>query len=277
MNIRVSLHILLTAISLCMALSVSGQRNVTPVESDDKKPKQPTLHYYDKHGKPLDEPVLFLADLDTVKKPTAAPVYPKIYSTSIGLNIWDMAMALAGQSYKGLDIWADLSLHNWIFPTAELGIGWANHRPKEGDYNYKGKPSFYAKVGVNYNFLYKSNPDYQFFLGVRLGVSHFGYEITDISIRSDYWQQDNRFSITDQSATALYGEALAGVKVKIWKNFSMGWTFRYHGMFKCTDGSMSTPAYIPGFGSKTGKISASFSLIYTIPLARGFKLPETAE
>ena len=42
---------------VCLVVSISAQqREITPVDIDDKKPKQPILHYYDKHGNPLKEP-----------------------------------------------------------------------------------------------------------------------------------------------------------------------------------------------------------------------------
>ena len=45
-------------------------RTVTPVDIDEKKPRT-VLHYYDKHGDPLAEPVMFIATLDTVTKAPA--------------------------------------------------------------------------------------------------------------------------------------------------------------------------------------------------------------
>ena len=74
----------------------------------------------------------------------------------------------------------------------------------------------------------------------------------------------------NQKAHALYGEVLGGVKVKIWKNISMGWDFRYRFKFKGSKGTNSDPWFIPGYGASSN-ISASFSLIYTIPLKRNKK------
>ncbi len=241
-----------------------GQKKITPVDNDPTKPRQPVLHYYDKHGEPLEEPVLFLADLDTVKSAGPKPVYPLLYSASIGFNFFDGIMKLAGQKHASFDVWAALSLHNWFEPVVELGIGYADNRPEDGNFHYKGKPSIYGKIGINYNFLYKSNPDYQAYLGLRGGYSAFRYDITDITINSSYWNQSNSFSILDQKAHALYGEVLGGIKVKIWKEISMGWSFRYRFKFKSTNGSNSTPWFIPGYGTNS-PLSASFSIIYTLP------------
>ena len=241
-----------------------AQKTITPVDTDPTKPEQPTLHYYDKHGEPLEEPVLFLSQLDTVTNVRPGPVYPLIYSSSIGFNFFDGVMMLAGQRHASFDLSGSLSLHNWFEPVVECGLGFANSHPDGSNFRYKNKPSFYAKIGINYNFLYKSNPDYQVYLGLRGGFSSFSYNIEDITINSDYWNQSNQFSLTNQKAVSLYGQVVAGLKVKIWKWFSMGWSVRYGFKFKTSNGSNSNPWFIPGYG--TGPLNATFSLIYTIPI-----------
>ncbi len=266
----ISISGLFVLVLLIVCAPVYGQKKITPVDNDKTKPRQPVLHYYDKHGNPLEEPVLFLADLDTVKTARPGPVYPLLESMSFGVNFFDAVMQLAGQKHASIDVWAELSLHNWIQPVVELGIGFADNRLEEGNFHYKGKPSLYAKIGANYNFLYKSNPDYQIHVGLRGGYSSFKYDITDITINSPYWDQSNSFSVMNQKAHALYGEVLGGVKVKIWKNISIGWDFRYRFKFKGSKGTNSDPWFIPGYGASSN-ISASFSLIYTIPLKRNKK------
>ncbi len=256
---------------------VAQQRDITPVDIDDKKPKQPTMHYFDRHGNPLDEPVLFLSELDTIKSEKKKIFeFPLLNAVSIGVNVWDPIMVAIGQKYGGIDLWADLSLHNTFFPIVEVGIGLANDKPENGNFRYKCQPSFYGKIGMNYNFFRKSNPDYQLYAGVRGGFSSFSYDITDITINSSYWQETNSFDILNQKTTAIYGEVVLGLKVKIWKAFSMGWSFRYHHLFKCEDTQNSSAWYIPGFGTRNSKLSATFSLVYTIPLAKTEKV-ETPE
>lgn len=254
------------ALALCLPFTLlsTAQKKITPVDNDPGKPPQPVLHYYDKHGNPLQEPVLFLAETDTVTGTQPGPVYPLLYSANVGFNFFDGVMSLFGQKHSSYDISASLSLHNWIEPVIEMGIGFANNHPESSNFRYKSKPSFYGKFGANYNFLYKSNPDYQIYLGLRFGYSSYRYEITDITINSDYWGQQNHFTISDQSAHAFYGQVVAGIKVKIWKMFSLGWSLRYGFKIKETSGSNSTPWFVPGYGTQT--LNATFSLIYTIPI-----------
>lgn len=257
--------LLLLLLTLSTLTLRAQERKITPVDVDDKKPEQPIWHHYDKHGNPLKEPVLFLAELDTVQKVRSGPVYPLLTSVSVGVNIFDAVMQAFGQRYASLDVWGNVSLHNWFFPTLEVGIGYGSTHPADGNFRYKAKPSMYLRVGADYNFLYKSTPKYQPYVGLRAGFSSFSYDITDVTISSDYWGQDKVIDIPGQRATAFYGQVVAGVKVQIVDNFSLGWNGRYNFMFHCKNGSNSKPWFIPGYGANN-RLSATFSLIYTLPL-----------
>ena len=253
--------------ALCVALSGEAQRKITPVKTDDKKPRQPSLHYYDKHGNPLEKPVRFLTELDSVTTVKAGPAYPLLTNLTVGANFFDGILMAAGQKYGSFDVWADLGLWNWLYPTVEAGIGFASSKPDGRNFTYKSYPSFYAKVGFNYNFLYKSSPDYMFFVGFRCGFSRFSYDISNVDISSGYWEQHQTFSLPRQTASAVYGEGLIGLRVKLIKGLSMGWTARFHGKFNKPKGSQSTPWFIPGYGASS-VIAGSFSISYTIPLGK---------
>ncbi len=243
------------------SLKKRNPRKITPVDIDDNKPRN-ILHYYDKHGEPLEEPVMFLATLDTVTKARSKPVYPFYNGISIGVNFADAILKIAGQKYASFDIWADVSIHNWLFPVVELGMGFANSTPENRNFTYKGKPSMYAKIGLNYNFLYKSDYAYQTFAGFRLGFSSFTYDVENISISNDYWDENQTLNLYNLKASSLYGELLAGLKVKIVKNFSLGWNIKYHFKLHTSSKSASTPWFIPGYGA-TSPIAFSFSAIYS--------------
>ena len=222
---------------------------VTPVDIDDNKPTV-VMHYFDKHGEPLKEPVMFLAALDTVTKPRSKPVYPLYNGVSVGLNFGDAVMMAVGDRFGSFDIHADVSLHNWFFPVVEAGIGFANATPEKNNFTYRVSPSFYAKVGLDYNFLYKSDPSYRIFLGLRAGFSSFRYRVEDISISDDYWGETQPdMKVGPLSSTAWWGEALAGIRVRIVGGFSLGWTLRYKYPFSVASRQESRPWFIPGYGA----------------------------
>ena len=114
--------------------------------------------------------------------------YPLITDVTVGLNFAEPLFMAFGQSYASTDVNATLNMWNRLQPTVELGIGWANNSPEGMYFTYKCKPSPYFKVGVNYNFLFKNSPDYQALVGVRLGYSTFGYEVTDVRYINSYWR-----------------------------------------------------------------------------------------
>lgn len=237
-------------VSLPKEKPVAPRPSSTPVDVDDAKPTT-VLHYYDKHGDPLEVPVRFLATLDTVQAVKAKPLYPLYYGVNVGINFGDLILMAFGQKYASFDAWANVSLHNWIFPTVELGLGYANDTPARLNFTYKSPASLYAKIGADYNFLYKSNPDYRVFLGLRAGVSRFAYSLSDVTITSDFWNESQTLAIRDLHATALYGEALAGLQVKIVGNFSLGWTARWHFLFHVSRDRESKPWFIPGYGGSS--------------------------
>jgi len=251
------------SVFISISRPTSAGPTVTPVDIDDEKPRA-VLHYYDKHGDPLDEPVLFLAALDTVQTVRPKSVYPLYNGVNLGVNFGDLIFMAAGQRYGSFDLWANVSLHNWFFPTIECGIGYANSTPDKSNFSYMTRPSFYAKLGVNYNFLYKSNPDYQVFLGLRAGFSSFSYDVTNIKIMSDYWNETKQLSLYGLKSTSFYGEALAGLQVKIVGNFSLGWTARWHFNFRTSADGDSRPWFIPGYGGAS-PISMTVSAIWVIP------------
>lgn len=236
---------------------------VTPVDIDRDKPQQPVMHYYDKHGNQLETPVRFLAELDTVTTVKSGPKYPAYNGVSVGINIFDPIMMIAGQRRLSIDLHADVSIFNWFFPVVELGIGYANAWPEDNRCRIRTNPTLYGKLGFNYNFIYKSNPDYQVFLGFRAGYSDFHFSVTNIQAGSQYYDIDKGKNLYAVHATCWYGQLVAGIKVKIYKRFSMGWTGRYGFKFRSrTSREGVEPWFIPGYGA--GPMTATYSLIFTI-------------
>ena len=218
------------------------------------------------------------AEPDTVAVPppppaTAIPSVPKAKSTAVDidreapvappLHFYDAIMMVAGQERGSFDIWADCSIHNWFFPVLEAGIGFAGAHPDDGRCHFKMKPSPYVRVGINYNFLYKSNPDYQFHIGLRAGWSSFRYDIFDIMPGSQYYISGGPANVAGLSSTAFYGQALAGLKVKIWRGIFMGWSVRYNfGIHQSYSDDRYPAWFTPGKGTGSA-IAATFSIGYT--------------
>lgn len=246
------------AVLSCYAQTNRG--TITPVESDDHAPQQPVLHYFDKHGNKLDTPVLYLAELDTVSKIRPSSPYPLFNGVTVGVNFADAIMTLIGQKHSSYDVSAMVSLHNWFFPIVEVGVGWGNYTDNNNDlYKVKAYPAVYAKIGINYNFLYKSNPEYMAYVGGRFGISNHRWDKTDIKTTNEEGESITSPDELDRHCVSIYGEVLAGLKVKVAGPFSLGWNVRYRLGLHNSRGQ--TPWFVPGYG--TGPLGFTFNAYLT--------------
>ena len=270
---RQLLHtILLTVLLGVMTLTATAQepdrRHVTPVKPETNRVQPPP--------KGTDEKVIqqyltgdSAAAVDEARRDSLRRVYkhyPLLTDLSIGVNFIEPLFMAFGQSYASADVNATLNMWNRVQPTIELGLGWAKTTPEDMNFTYRAKPSPYVKLGANYNFMFKNSPDYQVLAGIRLGYSTFGYDITDVSYHSGYWQEDINYDLKGEHSHALWGEAGVGLKVKLFNQFSMGWMIRYHGIFSYGKNDNSRPWFIPGYGPRGNSLGFSLGISYTLPL-----------
>ena len=275
---------LLTALMLlaCVAGSGMAQRKVTPVEPNTPaKIKRPVKGKY----KPLDKTNLEerrdangnIIYVDTVtglevvdslalEKNKPRNLYPKFTSLTFGVNIWDPVMRCLGQEYGIGDVWARLSLYNRFMPYAAFGMGNADITPDGLNYTWKSKAAPYLKLGIDYNVFYNNNPDYQLLVGLHYGITHFSYEVTDVTIPPDYWGPGTTMNIPSQSSTTGYLEIALGIRVKLFGPFAAGWSLNFRSVLNQSKAPYGEPMYIPGFGKRSQKLGGTFSIIYTIPL-----------
>ncbi|MDE6306540.1 MAG: hypothetical protein K2L90_08130 [Muribaculaceae bacterium] len=284
---RTPLIILIMAVAAICSTSVA-QRRITPVNptptgtrheaanGKDQTGSEPALppsviHYHSPDGKVIlidtvaGTEYVDSAALEEAGK-TKGRIYPLMHAVTVGVNIWDPLMRCFGQHYGLADAWVELSLHNWIKPVFEFGLGAADNTPSDGNFTYHSPAAPYFKIGANYNFLYNSNPAYQFLAGLRYGFSSFKYDIQNATGAPGYWDEPTTFNIPRQTSTVGYGEFMIGLKVQIYKNISMGWNLKYHFIFHESKAKYGQPWYIPGYGSRGSAITGAFSIMYTLPL-----------
>lgn len=283
-------HILaIAAMALLMLLplwpdSANAQRRVTPVTpaSPMRAPVDSALirqralearrarstQYTDDQGKTIMvDTVTGTEWVDSTMLPKKPKMlYPKIYEVSVGLNLWDPIMRAFGQDYGigGVDV--RLNMHNRYIPTLEVGLGQARHTADEYGYTYRSPLAPYAKIGLDYNFLFNSDPAYQLYGGLRYGFSSFKYEVTGATDSGTYWGDKTTFGIPSQSASAGWLEVVLGLRVRLWGNISAGWALRYHTILHQSHPVGGDPWYIPGYGTASSPLSGSITISYTIPL-----------
>jgi hypothetical protein len=192
--------------------------------------------------------------------------YPLLHSASLGVDIWNPAMRIFGQKYGLTSAWLELSLHNRYKPIFELGLGQANYTPADGNFTYTSPLSVFFKLGMNYNFLFNSSPDYQFMAGLKYGFTPFSYSIDNVTVDSPYWNETAVFDIPAQHATVGWLELSFGLRVKLWGPISAGWEVRFRARLHESGNKYGDPWYIPGYGTRGSAMAGSFSISYTLPL-----------
>lgn len=216
-------------------------------------------------------------DSTEIKKPNARMKHPLLESVSVGVNIWDPIMRAFGQKYGIIDFCAELSLHNRYKPIFEVGLGTASNTPDGANFTYKSPTSIYFRIGANYNFLFNSTTDYQFYGGLRYGFAPFKFWLSDVSMSYPYWGEETTFDVPAQSVTAGWLEICLGLKIKLFGPISAGWTFKYRQVLHQTKTPIGEAWYIPGYGAKGSAISGAFTIYYTLPLHKRKALPIDAD
>lgn len=279
---RIKICLTVVCLALVMAMQPYAQRRVTPVEptpgTKGTPVKKPEKTPYEDRGRLKEQKdakgnVIFIdtvtgqewVDTTLVNEKTKM-IFPLVYAVNAGVNLWDPVMRCFGQEYGLGSVWGEFNMHNRYFAALELGVGSAKITPEESNFTFRTPVSPFFKIGLSYNVFYNSDPRYKFLVGVRYGFSPFSYRVTDISLNDGYWGTDEKFEIPKQNATVGYLELLAGVRVNIFGNFSVGWDVRYHSILHESKAQYGEPMYIPGFGKRGAALSGSITVSYTLEL-----------
>lgn len=286
-------HLLCILLLTLMSLPAMAQRTVTPVTPVTSRPTAPAKgnkpkEIADSIVRPAsviertdDTGRKFLVDtlsgnewIDSIalaQPKVIGNIYPLLNDVSFGIDLWP-AIARAWGEKQGIGgIWARLSLHNRYFPVVEAGISSASSTPDGMNFSYRQPLAPYFKVGIDYNFLYNSNPNYQIYALLRYGISHFSYEVNDISVTNSYWDITQHPALPRQTTTNGYIEVGAGVVVKLFGPISAGWNVKFHKIIHHSAETYGVPLAVPGYGKSSIDLGVQLSIIYTLPLHRNAK------
>ncbi len=250
-------------LSVCLllilaALPLAARRTVTPVGSE-AAPK--TVNLAD--SLPGD---LWIDSVAAAQPKAIGNIYPLWDAVQVSVDLWPALNRAFRSGYGIVGFGAQVSLHNRYFPTFEAGISSARKTPDGMNYSFRSPLAPYFKIGMDYNFMYNSNPDYKAFALVRYGISSFDYRFTDVTLGSSYWDNSETIDFPWHHSTAGFIEVGAGLQVKVYKHFSAGWSFRYHRILHQSRHPNGTPWAIPGYGTSSGSLGITLSVTYTIPL-----------
>lgn len=261
-RIKILAIICLTLLS-CAYIPVAAQRVVTPVESNDL-PLEVLKKENDKARKAQNDSTA-AARADSIRNNKDTEQQPLFEGILFSADISSPIMNIFGVQYGNYEVAMEFDLLHRFFPVVELGIGQANYTPEANNYTFLCNPSFYGRVGLNYNFLYKNRSNSFITVGVRYGLTGFSYSWQNISLTDPYWGTELITNTPRQDAFAHWGEIVVGLRVQVYRNFYMGFTGRYRILIGCDSSDYGDPYFIPGFGPKGSGFGFTYVVGYNLP------------
>lgn len=195
------------------------------------------------------------AQKKTIEKPKETTPKVKFFN---GLTVQVDAASLLttalihGDSYS-MEGGVQFNLMKKYYPIIELGFAGAN-KISNDNVGFKTNAPF-GRIGLDINLLKPkkdAKPTNNLFLaGVRLGMSSFGFDVTNLTLTDEYWSGSQILNYNNQKSTKIWYEIVVGMKVEVIKNVYMGWNVRSKGLFKEDTAGNVFPWYIPGYGINT--------------------------
>jgi len=198
------------------------------------------------------------------KNPKTSVKVPLYQGITLGVELGGPVSRLVSNNWS-TSANIDINLSNKYFPTFEVGRD-VIHKTGETGVQFSSTGS-YLKGGINIPIVsHGAHAQDLFYIGIHYGYSSFDYSLTNLSYSGGYWGQPTTLSLTNEHATAGWADIVAGVRVKIWGPFSMGWSIHYLTLLHLSNGEHSVPQYIPGYGQQVKPYSIiDAHLYYRLP------------
>lgn len=221
------------------------------------------------------------AKKDEVKVDTI-PLFNGAY---VGVDLFGVGSSLFGGDFMSTEVSLVANLKNKFLPTLELGYGSTDTWNETGIHYKSNAP--YFRIGIDYNTMAKKKEKNSYlYVGLRYGLTSFKYDVSSLPVEDPLFGGSiGNPSLTDpiwggaalpfnhsgMKATIQWFELVVGVKVNIYKNFSMGWAVRMKYKISGAAGEFGNPWYVPGYGKfKSNNMGATYSLIYNLPIKKKF-------
>lgn len=204
------------------------------------------------------------AQRDAMSADTAvvAPLYGGL---SVGADVFGVIGRFLLYDFTSAEVSLNADFRNKFFPVVEVGFGTIDMTDETYSIHYKSAAP-YARIGLDYNLMAKKQTENYLFAGLRYGFSAFKYDVAAPDMSDEVWGGTIPFSYSGVRSSAHWMEMLLGIKVKIVRNFFMGWTARFKFRFSAKETLNTTPWYIPGYGdNKSSNFGFTYNLIYQLP------------
>ena len=182
----------------------------------------------------------------------------------IGTDLISIIQSNLGEKFNGWEVNTDVDIYRYYI-TFDYG-SWSRHTTiPTGNYENSGN---YFRVGTDINFLLKDPDRNMFFLGFRYAQNNFSEQLNYES--TDVYNGTVQHELQNNNMTGRWGELTAGLRVKIWKGFWMGYTARLKTAPATKGEDGFEPYEIPGYGLAAKKTSWGFNyqIFWRIPLRK---------
>lgn len=186
----------------------------------------------------------------------------------------DLIQGIRGIRSANFDGWefnADVDFARYYF-TVDYGKWARRDSLRNGFYENDGT---YWRVGVDVNFLKKDPDRNMFFIGLRYASSSFFDAATYTFTDETFGEFESTF--VNANARASWVEITTGLRVKIWKQFWMGYTARIKLFPSVRNVGNLQPYDIPGYGraSANNWWGFNYQILFRIPVRKQPAPPAT--
>lgn len=173
--------------------------------------------------------------------------------------------------FNGWEFVGDIDFNRYYF-VLEYGNWGRTLNSDSAAYANDGK---YWRAGIDVNFLTKDPDRNMFFLGLRYGKSLFT-ELMSVKRFDPVWGL-LADSFYHSDVTASWVELTAGLRVKVWKIFWLGYTGRFKFALSSDGTPEMLPHDVPGFGRTDKDTTWGFNYYFMIRLPIRKAPPAPAE
>jgi hypothetical protein len=179
----------------------------------------------------------------------------------LGTDLIALGKTIANSPLSGWEFNADVEMGRY-YPTFDYGRWTRDEMIVNGQYTNDGR---YFRLGVDINFLTTDPDKNMFFLGARYGRSRFDEYViyTDSAVDIGNFQSE----ASNNNVRAGWVELTTGLRVKIWKQFWMGYTARFKFLPSVKNDEGFDTYEIPGYGLtyKNNYWGFNYQVFWTIP------------
>lgn len=182
----------------------------------------------------------------------------------IGTDALSIARNFYDESFNGWEVNADIDFYRYYL-ALDVGSWSRKFSSDAGPYDNNGT---YWRVGADINFLLKDPDRNLMFFGVRYGRSVFTEKFDVVTI-DPVWGTFNT-TYVNPDVSARWYELTAGIRVKIWKMFWMGYTGRFKFGLKTDESGVLLASDVPGYGrtNRDETWGFNYQLIFRIPIRK---------